>query len=122
MDIYKRMYGLIRPHWKRMAVAMVCMLGVAACTAASAYLIKPVLDDIFIDKKVDMLKILPLLVLLHLSGEIPVRLGPGLPHELCGQQNRRRTCASNSMTTCRRLLPLLFRPHPDGDSDVPHHQ
>jgi subfamily B ATP-binding cassette protein MsbA len=43
---------------------MVCMLGVAACTAASAYLIKPVLDEIFIDKKSDMLKILPFLVLM----------------------------------------------------------
>ncbi len=64
MDLYRSMYGLIRLHWGRMAVAMVCMLGVAACTAASAYLIKPVLDDIFINKKVDMLKILPLLVLL----------------------------------------------------------
>ena len=64
MNIYASMYALIRLHWGRMAVAMVCMLGVAACTAASAYLIKPVLDDIFINKKVDMLKILPLLVLL----------------------------------------------------------
>ena len=64
MNIYERMYLLIKPHWRRMAVAMVCMLGVAACTAASAYVIKPVLDEIFIDKKSDMLKILPFLVLL----------------------------------------------------------
>ncbi len=64
MNIYRSMYQLIRLHRGRMAVAMVCMLGVAACTAASAYLIKPVLDDIFINKNVDMLKMLPLLVLL----------------------------------------------------------
>jgi ATP-binding cassette, subfamily B, bacterial MsbA len=64
MNIYERMFILIKPHWRRIAVAVVCMLGVAGCTAASAYLIKPVLDEIFIHKKVDMLKILPALVLL----------------------------------------------------------
>jgi ATP-binding cassette, subfamily B, bacterial MsbA len=64
MNIYQRMYLLLKLHWYRMALAVACMLGVAACTAASAYLIKPVLDEIFIDKKVDMLKILPLLVLM----------------------------------------------------------
>jgi ATP-binding cassette, subfamily B, bacterial MsbA len=64
MNIYQRMVLLVKPHWHRMALAVACMLGVAACTAASAYLIKPVLDEIFIDKKVDMLKILPLVVLM----------------------------------------------------------
>jgi ATP-binding cassette, subfamily B, bacterial MsbA len=63
MNIYERLYQLIKFHWLRMALAIACMLGVAACTAASAYLIKPVLDEIFIDKKVEMLKILPLVVL-----------------------------------------------------------
>ncbi|HQN17592.1 MAG TPA: ABC transporter transmembrane domain-containing protein, partial [Syntrophobacteraceae bacterium] len=58
------MFEIARLHWRRTAIAMVCMLGVAACTAASAYLIKPVLDEIFIDKKSDMLKILPFLVLM----------------------------------------------------------
>ncbi len=64
MNIYQRMFLLIKPHWQRMALATACMLGVAACTAASAYLIKPVLDEIFIDKNVNMLKILPLVVLM----------------------------------------------------------
>jgi len=45
-------------------LAMACMTGVAVCTALSAYLVKPVLDDIFINKDVGMLKILPVLVLL----------------------------------------------------------
>jgi len=63
MNIYRSLYQLIKLHWPRMAFATVFMLGVAACTAASAYLIKPVLDEIFIDKNVAMLKILPLVVL-----------------------------------------------------------
>ncbi|HOV84724.1 MAG TPA: lipid A export permease/ATP-binding protein MsbA [Syntrophobacteraceae bacterium] len=64
MEIYRRLLNLVTPHWRRLALAMICMLGVAACTAASAYLIKPVLDDIFVFKKMGMLKILPLLVLM----------------------------------------------------------
>lgn len=35
---------------------MVCMIGVAGSTAASAFLVKPVLDDIFISKRMEMLK------------------------------------------------------------------
>jgi len=64
MDLYKRLLRLVYPHWQRLALAMVCMLGVAATTAGSAYLIKPVLDDIFISKNAGMLRILPLGVLL----------------------------------------------------------
>jgi subfamily B ATP-binding cassette protein MsbA len=63
MDLYKRLLRLVHPHWQRLALAMICMLGVAATTAGSAYLIKPVLDDIFIQKDAAMLRILPLGVL-----------------------------------------------------------
>jgi len=55
---------LVKPHWRRLAVAMVCMIGVAGSTAASAFLVKPVLDDIFISKRMEMLKWLTLVVLL----------------------------------------------------------
>jgi subfamily B ATP-binding cassette protein MsbA len=64
MNVYRRLLKLVKPHWPWLVVAMVCMLGVAATTAASAYLIKPVLDDIFINKKIGMLKILSMVVLL----------------------------------------------------------
>ncbi|UCE84397.1 MAG: lipid A export permease/ATP-binding protein MsbA [Deltaproteobacteria bacterium] len=64
MNLYRRLLKLVRPYWQHLAIAMVCMLGVAVCTAASAYLIKPVLDDIFINKKEEMLKILVVVVLL----------------------------------------------------------
>jgi ATP-binding cassette, subfamily B, bacterial MsbA len=63
MNVYKRLFMLVIPYRNRLILAMVCMLGVAACTSASAYLIKPVLDDVFVNKKMDMLRILPLLVL-----------------------------------------------------------
>ena len=67
MDLYSRLLKLVAPYWKRMAVAMLCMLVVAGCTAAGAYLFGPVLDDIFINKKMEMLKILSLAVLFIFS-------------------------------------------------------
>ena len=63
MELYRRLLKLVIPFWQRIAVAMVCMLGVSACTAAGAYLFGPVLDDIFINKKMEMLKLLSLAVL-----------------------------------------------------------
>lgn len=63
-DIYRRLLQLVKPHWHRLAIAMVCMLGVAACTAALAHLVKPVLDDVFIEKKAEMLMVLSVVVLL----------------------------------------------------------
>jgi subfamily B ATP-binding cassette protein MsbA len=41
---------------------MVCMLFVSAATSATAYLVKPVLDDIFFQKDLDKLKLLPLVI------------------------------------------------------------
>jgi subfamily B ATP-binding cassette protein MsbA len=55
---------LVKPHWHRLAIAMVCMVGVAICTAALPYLVQPVLDEIFIKKKAEMLKFLSIVVFL----------------------------------------------------------
>ena len=63
MNIYKRILGWIRPHFHRLIFAMFCMLIVALTTAASAYLVKPVLDKIFLEKNIRMLKLLPLIIL-----------------------------------------------------------
>ncbi len=59
----KRLYGYVRPYMGRLLVAMVCMVVVAFTTAFSAYLVKPVLDDIFLNKDVFKLMILPLVVI-----------------------------------------------------------
>jgi len=64
MNLYRRLLELVKPHWHRLAIAMVCMVGVALCTAALPYLVKPVLDDIFIQKKAEMLKFLSIVVFL----------------------------------------------------------
>ena len=63
MDLYKRLLQLVKPHIRMLLLSMSCMLGIGACTALTAYLIKPVLDDIFIEKNASMLRILPIAVL-----------------------------------------------------------
>ena len=63
MELYKRLLTNAMPYWRRIALAMLAMMGVAGCTGATAYLIKPVLDDIFIQKDMTMLRVLPLIVL-----------------------------------------------------------
>ncbi len=63
MKTYRRLLKLVTPYWKRLVIAMICMVGVSAITPILAYLVKPVLDDIFINKNVKMLKLLPLVII-----------------------------------------------------------
>jgi len=64
MQVYRRLLHLVRPYLSRLFLAMFCMLVVAGATAATAYLVKPVLDKIFFEKNLRMLKLLPPLILL----------------------------------------------------------
>jgi subfamily B ATP-binding cassette protein MsbA len=67
-SITRRILGLVQTEWLRLLVAMLCMIAVAGLTAATAYIIKPVLDEIFFKKDIEMLKILPFgIILLYLS-------------------------------------------------------
>ena len=45
-------------------MAVICMVFAAATTAANAWIMQPVLDDVFLDKNKDMLMILPIAVLI----------------------------------------------------------
>ncbi len=55
---------LVKESWFTLLLAVICLLVVAGSTAASAYLIKPALDDVFINKNTRMLKLIPLAVIL----------------------------------------------------------
>lgn len=61
---HKEILALIRENRKRLFLAMGCMLVISACTALSAYLVKPVLDYIFFEQNAAMLKTLPVIVIL----------------------------------------------------------
>ncbi len=62
MHVYRRLLTYLKPYRANLAVAGICMLGVAGLTACLAYLVKPALDDIFFDKKASMLLFIPLVV------------------------------------------------------------
>lgn len=47
---YKSLLKITARHWQKLFFAMLCMIVVAGSTAASAYLVKPMLDDIFVNK------------------------------------------------------------------------
>ena len=55
LRLYWRLLAYLKPHKWRMTAAVVAMLGVSALTALLAYMVKPVLDDIFFAKQENML-------------------------------------------------------------------
>jgi subfamily B ATP-binding cassette protein MsbA len=61
-DRHKRIFFLIRENKFRLFLAMICMLVIAAASSATAFLVKPVLDDIFFNKNITMLKLIPIAV------------------------------------------------------------
>jgi subfamily B ATP-binding cassette protein MsbA len=62
MNLYLRLLQFVKPYWPRLAGAMACMICVSAASAASAFLVKPVLDDVFFKKDLAMLKLIPLAI------------------------------------------------------------
>ena len=58
------MIQLIKPYWVRLLGAMVCMMVVAGVTSLMAFMVKPVLDDIFFQKKLSTLSLLPPFIIL----------------------------------------------------------
>ncbi len=63
LALFKRMTVYVRPYTKKLIFAVFAMGIVSACTAAMAWLVQPILDEIFIKKDGTMLKLLPLAVL-----------------------------------------------------------
>ena len=61
--ILKRYLPFVLEHKTKFFIAIIGMIMAAVGTSASAYVVKPVLDQIFIDKDEHMLKILPPLVI-----------------------------------------------------------
>lgn len=62
-----RLLSYFKPYKGKIIIAIICMLVMAASDATLAYLVKPVLNDVFIRTDKDMLKFIPIaLVLLYL--------------------------------------------------------
>ncbi|UCH23408.1 MAG: ATP-binding cassette domain-containing protein [Deltaproteobacteria bacterium] len=63
-DRHKRLLAMIKDSKFILLLAMVCMMVEAGGTSTAAYLIKPALDEVFINKDIRMLKIIPLIILI----------------------------------------------------------
>jgi subfamily B ATP-binding cassette protein MsbA len=59
MELYKRLLQYVKPYRMKLVLAMLCMVFVALSTAASAWLVQPAMDKIFIDKDMRMLFLIP---------------------------------------------------------------
>ncbi|MDL1963921.1 MAG: ABC transporter ATP-binding protein/permease [Deltaproteobacteria bacterium] len=63
-DRHKRLLFLIKENWLRLFFAMVCMMIIALATSATAFLVKPALDDIFLNKDSRMLTLIPVVIII----------------------------------------------------------
>jgi subfamily B ATP-binding cassette protein MsbA len=54
----------VRRHWKRLALAAICMALTAGATALNAWMMEPVLDKVFVERNSAMLYIIPGIVVL----------------------------------------------------------
>jgi subfamily B ATP-binding cassette protein MsbA len=60
MSLYRRLLGYLNPYRKKFFLAAVAMVAVSASAGASAMIIQPILDDIFMNRDGAMLTLLPL--------------------------------------------------------------
>ena len=60
MELYKRLLEYLKPYRARFVVASIFMLFVSLTSGATAMIIQPVLDDIFLRKDQEMLILLPI--------------------------------------------------------------
>jgi subfamily B ATP-binding cassette protein MsbA len=62
-EILIRLYRVLEPYQKKLVIAMVAMVAVAGFSGAQAYMVKPLLDEIFVNKDPLLLNLLPLALL-----------------------------------------------------------
>jgi len=61
--LYRRLLAFLTPYKGRLSIAVICMIILAACTAAMAWILKPVLDEALSGKNGDLIYIIPMLVI-----------------------------------------------------------
>ena len=59
MVLYLKLLKYLKPYWGKLALAMVCMSFVSVANGLIAFLVQPVMDDIFVKKSVSMLYVIP---------------------------------------------------------------
>lgn len=62
MEEFRRIFELVRPYWRRVALAGGASIIVSALSGSLAWLVKPIMDDIFVKKDSFLLMMIPFLV------------------------------------------------------------
>jgi subfamily B ATP-binding cassette protein MsbA len=57
--VHRLMREFLRPYAGEMTLALICMAVVASSTAANAWLLQPMLDQIFVDREASLLYVIP---------------------------------------------------------------
>ena len=66
MEDFKVILRLVKPYWKRIALAGVISLFISGINASIAWLVKPALDDVLVKKDINLIIFLPIGILLIL--------------------------------------------------------
>ncbi len=65
LNLLKRLfYSYVLKHKLKLIISMICMIIVAASTALNAWIMQPVLDEIFINKNQTLIIIIPIVIIL----------------------------------------------------------
>ncbi len=67
MSLYRRLLLLVKPYWVKLGLAMICMVFYSLLTAAQAFLVKPVFDGVFLKKEGIPSFVKNIIVQLHLE-------------------------------------------------------
>lgn len=89
--LIKRLLSLLKPQKGKISIAIICMIMGSGLTSAQAYMIKPLLDEIFVNKDRWMLNILPFVLIMvfllkgifnYFSNSLLDTLGQGIIRDL----------------------------------------
>ena len=103
---HRHLLSLISDNRFRLMLAMCLMVLIAATTSATAFLIKPVLDEIFFKKDLVMLKIIPIAVVVIYLLRGAATVGQAYLMNYVGEEIIRRL--RNSLFDQIQKLPLAF--------------
>jgi subfamily B ATP-binding cassette protein MsbA len=63
-SLYRRLLRYLRPYWwPHFTLAVVCMLLFSATNGAMPFLVRRIFDDVFTDKNMDVLRVLPFVII-----------------------------------------------------------
>jgi len=74
MSLYRRVLYLVKPYWLKLALAMICMVFVSLLTGAQAFLVKPALDGVFFNQNKEVpAAVKNIVIQLHLENLLLVK-------------------------------------------------